>query len=733
MGDKTITHAWKFCRIGGVDQVVFRNGADLAHLDQLDQKLWLALSMPTTGVHFDRRTAELLDTDRDGRIRPPEVLAAVRWLREVLSDLGCLMAGTDSVELSMIRNADILDTARRVLANRGKPGATSISLQDVLDQMRLFAGMRFNGDGVVAPDTADDDATRQAIMQIAGVMGATQDLGGKPGINQAVTEGFFGQVTAWLDWTAKPETDATILPLGPEGTAKAAAAVRAVKAKVDDYFVRCRLAGFDVRAKTALNGEDQQYTGMAAELLTLSSESMGKLPLARIGGGKTLPLGEGVNPAWEQAVCLLAEQAVQPLVGTLRNGLSETDWGIIQSKLAPYEAWMSARPATGIGSLGTARLRELKEGPFRAAILDLIRQDLELANEQERLEVLEKLVRYHRDVYELLTNYVNFADFYGGTLAIFQAGTLYLDTRACALCIEVMDPVKHAGMAGLSAAFLAYCDVTRVGKPKRQIAAVFTDGDSDNLMVGRNGVFYDRQGLDWDATITKIVANPISVREAFWLPYKKSSRFIEEQVIKRAQAAEAASLARMSDTAATVASADKMPAAAGPVPPKKIELGTIALIGTAIGGISALVGGFLQALFGLGFWLPLGLVGVMLLISGPSVLLAVLKLRQRNLGPILDANGWAINTRARMNAAFGAALTQVASIPPGSERSLVDPYAPPRRTFRRYLLALALVIFLYGWWNGFYDRFLPEGVRRNRPVSAASVPPSPGTVVPVQS
>ena len=33
----------------------------------------------------------------------------------------------------------------------------------------------------------------------------------------------------------------------------------------------------------------------------------------------------------------------------------------------------------------------------------------------------------------------------------------------------------------------------------------------------------------------------------------------------------------------------------------------------------------------------------MLAISGPSMLIAWLKLRQRNIGPILDANGWAVN------------------------------------------------------------------------------------------
>ena len=46
-------------------------------------------------------------------------------------------------------------------------------------------------------------------------------------------------------------------------------------------------------------------------------------------------------------------------------------------------------------------------------------------------------------------------------------------------------------------------------------------------MVGRNGIFFDRLGHDWDATITKIIENPISIRQAFFAPYKRAIRFVE--------------------------------------------------------------------------------------------------------------------------------------------------------------------------------------------------------------
>ena len=141
-----------------------------------------------------------------------------------------------------------------------------------------------------------------------------------------------------------------------------------------------------------------------------------------------------------------------------------------------------------------------------------------------------------RDLHRLLQNFVSFTEFYarrGG--AVFQAGTLYLDGRSCELCVRVDDANRHAAMAVLARSYLAYCDLTRAASGgKMTVAAAFTAGDSDYLMVGRNGIFYDRAGRDWDATITKIVDHPISIGQAFWAPYKKVLRWIEEQVAKRA-------------------------------------------------------------------------------------------------------------------------------------------------------------------------------------------------------
>jgi hypothetical protein len=247
-------------------------------------------------------------------------------------------------------------------------------------------------------------------------------------------------------------------------------------------------------------------------------------------------------------------------------------------------------------------------------------------------------------------------------------------------------------------------------------------------MVGRNGVFVDRQGRDWEATITKVIENPISIRQAFWAPYKKLVRVIEENVTKRAQAADADAMGKVESAGGEIANTDKAaakeleapvlaattpppaPASATHAEPKKIDLGTVAAIGVAIGGIGTLFGALLAVMFGLGPWLPLGIIGLMLVISGPAMLLAWLKLRRRNLGPILDANGWAVNSRAKINVAFGAALTELAKLPPGSQRSLDDPFADKKTPWKRWVFLIVILALAGAWYVGKLDRFLPDAI-----------------------
>jgi len=607
-------HTWKFFRAGGFDQVRLDTAADLLAIGELDQKLWVALSCPVKGIEFDARTLALIDSDNDGQVRAPELIAAVRWAGERLKDTEVLAQELPGVPLAAIRDddeagADIIAAARALAADLGKSDA----------------------------DIIDVDAASAAQARFA--------------------------AKAQAEWEA---AGAQAMPLG-DATQAALDAVNAVAAKVEDYFVRCRLAAFDERAGAALNAAADAFTALAAATLTNNAEGIAALPLAKVGAGGTAPLGEGVNPAWAGAMATLKNAAVKPLLGE-RTALTEADWQALNEKLAPYAAWLAAKPDP-------------------AAQGDGVRE-------------LERLARYVRDLLPLANNFVAFKDFYTHQgKATFQIGTLYLDGRSCELCVAVNDAAKHAALAGLSRICLIYCDCRR-GTETTQVAAAFTAGDADQLMVGRNGVFYDRQGLDWDATITKIVDHPISLRQAFWSPYKKLARMVGEQLQKIAASKAAAvdgNIAATADVGKKLQAPPARPAAA-PFDVAKFA-GIFAAIGLAVGALGTALAAMVTGIIALKWWqMPLALGGLMLAVSGPAVIMAWFKLRARNLGPILDANGWAINARARINIPFGTSLTRLAQLPEGSERSVADPYAEKETPWSSYLLIAALAAALAWWW-----------------------------------
>lgn len=698
----TSPYRWRFFRAGGFDQVKLESGADLMHLDELDQKLWVALACPTTGLEFDPKTLALIDTDKDGRIRAPELIAAVKWAGSMLKNPDDLVKGGDGLPLAAINDAapegkQILASARQLLANLGRKDAAVISLADASDANKIFSNTTLNGDGVIIPDSATDNAAKAVINDIIACLGSVPDRSGKAGIDQARADAFFAECAAFNDWMKKAEADArTILPAG-DGTAAASAAVRAIKSKVDDYFGRCRLAAYDPRAVAILNRKEEEYLAVAAKDLSITAAEIAGFPLAPIAAGNALPLKGPLNPAHAAAVAALHANAVKPLLGD-KAELTEADWIALQAKLGAFENWNAAKAGAAVEKLGAKRVREILGGKARENVNALIARDKALEPEATAIANVEKLVRYVRDLHLLCINFVNFKDLYDGDEpAIFQCGTLYLDQRSCHLCLSVEDAGRHAAMAGLAGAYLAYCDCVRKGTgEKMSIVAAFSQGDDDNLMVGRNGIFYDRKGRDYDATITRIVSNPISLRQAFWMPYKKLVRMIEEQVAKRAGAAEAASDARLGQAAAATAQADK----AKPAEARKVDVGVVAALGVAVGAIGSAIAYFLGLFKGVAAWqLPLIVIALLLLISGPSLILAYIKLRKRNLGPILDANGWAVNARAKINVPFGTSLTGIARLPSGSTVDVSDRYAEKSALWPKILIFLFIVWWIYAFMN----------------------------------
>lgn len=697
----TRRYLWTFSRLGGFDQVVLTNADDIKNLTQLDPKLWAALACPANDLHFDEKTLALIDQDDDGRIRLPEVIRVTEWLCRVLRNPEVVLEPADYIKLKQI-NTDAPEgeslhkSAQHLLTLLDRADAEMIRLADVTEQQELIANARFNGDGIITPAAAHNSETRKLIETVLQNSDPECDASGVLGINAAAVKHFYAAVSARLEWLSRAEPG--WVPDGVDGKA-AAESLAAVRAKIDDYFSRCRASHYDPRAAAQLNRPLNDWANFNQELLSADSIEIADFPLALITPDAILPLEQGLNPAWEARVQTLKDTVIQPILGTI-DALDFDQWLRLTARFDDYQNWLNGEAGKIVSALDSEQLQTLLNNDSQQQLMALIEADLAVQPQVKALTEVEALLRYRLHLKTLLSNFVNFSDFYTRQeRAIFEAGTLYLDGRACDLSIEVHDVAQHATLAGLSNCYLAYCHCTRKDGATKTIVSAFTKGSPDYLMVGRNGIFYDRDGIDWDANIIKIIEKPISVRQAFFSPYKRFIRFLESQAEQRAQAAEAANEDKLQTaTTQTINLGDNTDALA-PIIRPKFDLSMLAALGIAVGGLATAFGLMLQAFFGLGWLMPIGLLGLILLISLPSMFIAWLKLRHRTLAPLLDASGWAVNSQVKINTIFGATLTQVACIPRGSPRiASQDPYRSKNRGRKVAAILLGLSIVAGLWW-----------------------------------
>ena len=697
----TKKHSWSYDNIGGSTRVRISTGADIAHLGELDLKKWTVLSCPTTGLDIDEKSLKYVDTDNDGRIRVSDVIATSQWLTAVIKDANLLLKGSDSIDIECFNqeNADgktLYNSAKQILINLGKEG-TEISLADTKDNAAIFAKTRFNGDGVITEQTPEDADEKAAVAAIVSTVGSVADRSGDNGVNAELIEKFYQALADYLVWS-----EAVVeAPYGAD-TDKAIELYNALDVKVKDYFVRASLASFSPESAAKLDVQTSLIETISADNLTGKTDEIAAYPIARITGKAELDIKAAINPAWASKF-----NALMAIVKPKSKALTEEAWAAIGATFAAYNAWKAAKKGGEVEAIGLDAIKKMLADDKKQALLDLVAQDLTLKETADGIDMVDKFLYIYRDFYRLLRNFVTFQDFYSKSKdvkAVFQSGRLLIDQRECRMCMLVADMGKHNSMAPASGMFLVYCDCTTKASPvKLNIVAAVTVGEVGDLVVGKNAIYFDNKGQMWDAVITKVIDNPISIGQAFWSPYRRMATTIENLINKTAAEKDAA---MMKDANAKINAAPAAKPAEGeakaPAQPFDIAkfAGIFAAIGMAVGMIGTALTSIFKGVFALKWWqLIAAFIGIMLVISGPAMVMAWMKLRRRNVAPLLNANGWAINAASKISIPFGETLTDIAKFP---KMKLKDPYAkksmPAWLKWLTSLLVLAVVAA--GLWLG---------------------------------
>ena len=714
-------YKWEFVNIGGSFRVEISSGEDLAHLEDLDPKMWTVLSCPTTGLEISDKSLKYMDCDGDGKIRVNDVVAVSKWITSLLKDNDLLLNNSDHIDIRNINTTGeegkkLYNSAKQILQNLGKEG-TVISLADTADITAIFAKTRFNGDGIITTATADDDILKATIATIAATMGTATDRSGEQGVAAEQIEAFYTALAEYNAWSnAMPQ-----MPFGDK-TDAVEEAYNALDQKVRDFFMRSKLAAFSPSSTAALDIQTSSIEAISAENLAVKSADIAAYPLTHVSGKPEIDINAPINPAWDKYFQTRKKTAIDGC-----SAITEEVWDAIAAKLAEYTAWKAAKAGVAVEGLGMDNIKAFIEQDSKADLLDLVAQDLAVKEESENIEMVDRFLYIFRDFYRLVRNFVTLHDFYDKnkeTKAIFQCGKLIIDQRECHFCMRVSDAASHSASAASSGMYLLYCDCTTKTKPgTMQIVATVTVGDIGELAVGKNGIFYDNDGLEWDAVITKIIDNPINISQSFWSPYRRLATAVENLINKSAADKDAKMMSKMTeglDNVSAKAKALETPPAPGAAPtapatpaapPFDIAkfAGIFAALGMAVGMIGTALTSIFKGLFALKWWQVIMLfAGIIMVVSGPAMVMAWLKLRRRNIAPLLNANGWAVNAMSKISIPFGETLTDIAKYP---KIKLQDPYAKkglPKWQRWTYSIASLLAVLVLFWLLNFFSFMGPK-------------------------
>ncbi|MDP8216199.1 MAG: hypothetical protein P9L98_02610 [Candidatus Kaelpia imicola] len=657
-----------FKNYGGSYQLRIQNAQDLEKIQVLDDAHWAATSIPIDSLNCDCAFASYVDTDKNGRIRTNELRAALVWLFRFLANRSHLSEGTEilnleDIDISHLQGQKLKASAELILTNLNSLNTQEISLAQVRDVQSIMANMANNGDGIIPPEVTTDFDLSQFITSVMETAGSTLDICGKPGINQEQLEIFFQEAESYLAWQKRgeiPKGDKTteIMFWGTE-TPQAYESMVNLEWKLDQYFAQCAMVKFDKRAIVQMQLRQKELEEIDFRDKSIMESQLKDAPLALPNPEGILDLEAMINPEYVECLFEFREKVLKHALGEPVKQFTEKQWNKVKDIFIPYRIWLKSKQGVKVEKLGQERLRTYLKGPYRREASELIAKDLAAADDLNQLHNLEKLILYQRWLMELANNFVSFTNFYSPQhRSLLEMGRLVIDGREMTFTMKVQDRLSHKKIAKNSFIYLLYLEITgRQEKDiKFEIVIAVTSGSTGRLRIGKRGIFFTIDGIEWDAEVVDVVENPISLWESVRAPFKQITNLVKKQIDKFSKSRQ--------DKLETAISS---PGGSGIV--RDLLLGggvAIAVLGSAFAYITNVLSQ-VKLVHILGMLAGVG--GIILL---PGMIIGFTKICKRDMSVLLEASGWAVNVQMRLNTTLGRLFTHTPCLPKGTSRERRD-------------------------------------------------------------
>lgn len=670
-----------FNRFGRSYHLDIDSGEDLQNVLDLDEALWVATSAPLENLHADPAFLAHLDHRGDHRLGVTDVRAAIRWLLDRLCSPRGVKRGNTTLALEDLATETtegkrIHRTALKILRGLGTPEATTIDLAQVRRVKKAEESRAESRAGAALQGSAAGPKVRQFLEQVLATVG-----GGPPveAGSKTTLEQFLEEAPDYVNWWVESqEEDAGILPMG-EGTAAAWELYQGLRPKIDQYFALCDAVRIDPSLRAELWPWPKERKNLDFSTAAAVEAHLREVPLAPPDAQGILDPDGELNP--RDGARFQRLLALVPHSGGEFHGFDRADWAKVQRLFAPYSAWRKKKPETPAADLGKVVLEKALAEHSKAEVLELIGRSRETTLVLDRVRLLEKLILYQAWMIPLVNSFVSFPDLYDPTSrALFEMGTLVIDGRHLELSVRVNDRTRHAKISDSSNMFVLYTKILdQDGTELYELAVPVTAGGRGTLQVEKRGIFLDLHGQEYDALVVQIVENPISLKEAMWAPFKILGATITgriEKITEQAQEKLKATGAGAVDWLGQPPTSAEAPGGATPPPvapvptasPAPSKAGLLAGGGIAIAALGSSLAFITKTLSSLDLKTILGgLLAALLSILVPISIVAVLKLRKRDLSSILEGSGWAINARMFLTRSQARSFTYRPPFPDGAK------------------------------------------------------------------
>ena len=634
-----------FRRFGRTYHLRIESAEDLHHILDLDDAHWVAASAPIDTLHCDHVFLDLLDFDHDGRIRPFELKQAIGWALDTLRDTRGLSTGSTNLRLEAV-NPDtedgrcILAAAEKILLRVGGDRANEITLGQVRQIKRTEEARALSEAAVVLAEATRDEQAAALIQDVISTVGGMPHPSGKTGITGVKLDEFLREARAFLEWHQRGVIDedqgtATVMPFGRD-TPQVFAALQSMGDKLDQFFAQCAAVSLDPTFAPRFGLSPTQLDQLDLNDPAVMRDVLEQAPLATPTAQGELKLDEKINPAYAESFKQLREALLEPELGRGVTTLARADWTRGKRMVSADDDSLHSKAGASVEPLGPEKLQHYLDEREANKVRTLIEESRTTALALDNIRLIEKLLLYQGNLIHFANNYVSFPDLYArNRVALFDQGNLIMDGRRFNLAVPVRDRLEHAQIARTSNIHVLYVEVTGPGITRYEAAVAVTSGGQGNLYVGKRGVFHDVTGRELDARIVQVIENPISLREAIVAPFKRLATAVVGRIESIATTAEDKLDRTGGDAVTRVKGAADLPQQ--PRAPGGMG-STLAGGGIAIAALGSSLAFITKTLSGLTAFTILAAVGgAILAVLTPTLIMALIKLRRRDLSSILEA------------------------------------------------------------------------------------------------